>query len=149
MEVLEVCTKLKNLRISNVNSGGCAIIMLSIYRKLKKENSLKGNECFVYLYPAYLSTSYEKNEKFREGKIEKPTSCGHAAFMQNGKLYDVTGEISPEYLHRKQFIPIEEEITFVVNSINEPNWNCLFERGTQIPKIEKGLKIDLGDILKF
>lgn len=148
MEVIEVCKKLRSLGIRGANAGGCAIIMLSIYRKLKKEKALKGNECFVYLYEG-MEHSYEKNEKFLKGETNKPVSCTHAAFMQNGVLYDITGEISPNEYQITQIIPTSQETTFVVNSINQPRWNFYFERRGEIPKIAEALEIDLSDIEIF
>lgn len=132
--------------IPYINSGGCAIASLAMYRWLKNNNMLKEDTMFVYLY-FYKSDSYEQNcLAINEGTT--PSSCSHTVLWHDGFYIDSKGLYSKSELYKKDyqyFLEIHNEY-FIVNSINGGNWNDSFER-SWIEEIQNELGIDLSDIL--
>lgn len=144
----ELCTtgKFEELcKVLFINSGGCAIAMLAIYRYLKKKNLLKGDEKFVYLYGEH-DPYLEINQKYLKGEVHSPVSCDHAVLFHNGKLWDSNG-IFNNWYENLQKLDANKYESFVVNSINNRDvWNSLFNRKVRIPQIEKILGVNLKDI---
>ena len=135
----DVCEYLDS--IPGINQGGCAISMLAMYRWLKKEGKLQGDEAFVYMFRDADDT-LKFLKAIKEGKT--PPSCMHACLYTGGKYIDSTGEIPYEQYFTVKLAPEVEGS--IVNSINEiENWNPYFYRDNII-NIENTLNVCLEDV---
>jgi len=135
----DTLTKLLSIReqIPSINTGGCGVFMLALYRYLKKNNKLKGNEKFVYLYGDEEDPDYVSNKTYLKENRFSPTSCCHAVLLQDGELWDCKGEYFTIYKYALTLAPEQYE-SFVVDSINNRSrWNCAFDRAFAIPIIEE------------
>ena len=131
-------------KIPYINKGGCGIAALSMYRWLKSQNKLKGDEHFVFLYDEY-HYNFEKNEKYINNQRKVIVSAHHVGFYYNGKIIDSDGEVDLGYYHYTHKNIDEETLVKSINNIKE--WNPTFDRNV-IPIIECILGISLKDIKK-
>lgn len=122
-----------------INSGGCGISALTMYKYLKARGE---NAKFVYLY--------ERRELLEENSVTLNTGNGqyhapeHVVILHKGKLLDSGGEIEdPEWWGRHEQI-IEDE-GFVLNTINNADWNWCFNR-EHVRDIQKKTGIDLSEV---
>jgi hypothetical protein len=134
--------------IPALNAGGCAIFALALYRYLKNNDGLVGDEKFVYVYST-LDLKMQ-NDGYLEGKNKNPTSCSHCYLYHNGYYYDSTGKATELYLY-KQYryiheIDVELEQKFMVESINQNVWNHAFRREIYVSKLSEMLEVDLDDV---
>jgi len=142
-QTIETITSLSKIR--EINSGGCAISMLAIYRFLKAHKKLKGGEKFVYLY-SQTDPYLTQNQKYLEKGEGTPSACSHAVLFHDRKLWDSTGEFDNFYAEQLELDVCQYE-SFVVHSINNKiAWNSAFERDISVPEIEKILNVELNDI---
>jgi hypothetical protein len=148
---MEVLTTLNQVRrfldnFEYINYGGCGIAALSMYRWLKKNNMLKGNECFIFLYQAN-DFYYNTNERFFKGLSKNIVSCTHVVLKIDDEYYDTTGKTRTMFLWRylSQHDNIPEDNLII--ALNNDCWNYLFDRKLYVPIIEKVLGIDLSDII--
>jgi len=128
--------------LAYINSGGCAISALVMYRWLKKNKKLSRKTCFVYLDSD--ERMHADNKKSLENNIGTPSSCSHVVLLHKNNFIDCYGEYDKQKYSYQLKIKSEE---FVVKAINNVSaWNPIFNRKQQIPKIAKHLDIDLSDI---
>lgn len=132
--------------LESINYGGCGVAALSMYRWLKKNNMLKGNECFVFLYQDN-SFFYRTNDKFFKGLGKNIVSCAHVVLKIDDEYYDTTGKTRAMFLWR--FLNQHDNITEdnLITALNNEYWNEMFDRDLYIPIIEMVLGIDLSDII--
>ena len=134
--------------IYTINWGGCGISALAMYRWLKDNNKLVGDERFVYLY-VLSDTNYHTNEsvlakiKFNPRRKKKLGSASHVMLYHNGQLHDSNGSFVPDRYIRKHDHISEKHL---IESLNFGSWNCDFERETYIPSISTVLNVDLSDV---
>ena len=131
--------------IPNINAGGCGISALTVYKWLKKNNSLSDDFAIIYLH-YWDDGDAELNSKFLSGKSEEATACSHAIFRYNGKLYDSNGTTELDVRTVKQLVIKAEQIDmFMEASLTADNWNPRFIRAQAIPLISKkvGVELDL------
>ena len=128
------------------NAGGCAIIMIAMYRYLKKNEMLKGNEKFIYLYSSTNDPYFVSNKSALEKNAGSPTSCTHAVLEYDGKYWDCDGEYISPYSVKLE-IPVEYE-QFIIESLNRDKsvWNYMFDREEGIPSLERIFEVSLNDI---
>lgn len=127
-------------RIPSINSGGCGISALAMFRWLKKHNSLK-NTKFVYFHFS-MGELNDNSDALKNGtKLNAPPHC---VLMHDYILIDADGEVDEREWGEHSLI-IEDE-SKVVDSINSDDWNPSFEREHWVPIIEKKLGIDLSDV---
>lgn len=130
--------------VEYINSGGCGISALTMYRWLQQNNRLRGDEHFVYLYRIWDVDLFNNNSKALVNKKLKSDSCHHVVLFHKGKYIDCKEEHNPsdyKYVH----FNIDEK--FLKKSLRNKNaWNSKFDRKTNIPFIEKNIKINLEDI---
>mgnify|MGYP003618623606 CR=1 FL=1 len=135
----------------NINSGGCGIYALAIYRYFQKHNmSLDRFRLVVFL------RNYQKDMIFPI--IENNNIVGnipsHVVLMLNSMCYDSEGvfefykycKIQDEEYQRLPIVidMIEEDL---VKAINQPeSWNTTFDRTSGIETLSYMLNIDLSDI---
>ena len=129
--------------IDSINYGGCGVSALSMFRWLKQNDKLVGDESFTFLY-VYYDGSFSKNDavlnKRSKGKL---TSASHVMLYHNGKLHDSEG-IGIKELYVKRHEKISEKLLLI--SLKNGAWNDDFERKEFLPIIEKKLGIDLSDV---
>lgn len=126
--------------IECINSGGCAISALAMYRWLEKHNRLHEDTKIIYLYKFYRESEYKQNESFLKGEKDECTSCSHAILKHNGLFFDCEEIVN---VSDYKFIQEINNLDFIVKSINIVHvWNCFFDR-KNINKIERELLINL------
>ena len=124
-----------------INSGGCTVSMLAMYRWLK----LQGEKSdMMYLYRNGSTYLFSTNEACLNGELDSPNSCSHAMLFYNGKYIDSEEEFNtlPEKYPKSHILPEH----LVVASLNYDVWNDAFNR-RWIRIIEEKLNINLSDIL--
>ena len=143
----ETLKKMQKIRteIKTINSGGCGIAMLAIYRYLKKNSKLKGDEKFVYLYWDSDDPYYQQNNKYLNEGIGEIKSCCHAVLFHDNKYWDCDGSYKFDNGVKIVF-SLENEKIIVQSCNNVEVWNYVFDREYYLPKIESILNIDLSDI---
>lgn len=111
--------------IDCINCGGCAISALAMYRWLKKNNLLKGDEKLVYLYKSEDKSEFKINSEALENPEITPTSCHHACLYHNGEYIDSSGEVNIRCYKWVQHVTIEEFVVKSVNTRYNNRWlNC-------------------------
>ena len=131
-------------KIYSINYGGCGVSALAMYRWLKKNKMLVGDEYFVFLYVSY-DSNYDVNDKIlkRKRSRKKIDSGSHIMLHHNGQLFDSMGsEIQRRYVKRHDNITEKQ----LLDALNYGGWNDSFDREEYIPKIMRMLKIDLNDV---
>ena len=134
--------------IYGINQGGCGIAALAIYRWLRDNNQLVGDESFTFLYVSYDNCFQEnsallQNKSFFSPGRNKLSSCSHVMLFHNGEHHDSCGTtVSFHYVNR------HEKLTenLLLESLNFGEWNNQFERDDNVPKISRKLKVDLSDV---
>lgn len=135
--------------ISDINAGGCGISALAMYRWLKKNNQLAGDESFTYLY-CDKDENFKVNSKvlttkqlFSLRRRKKMGSASHIMLFHNGVNIDSEGShIQSRYGERHEGI-VEK---LLVESIQFGGWNSSFNREYFVPKIASKLGVDLSDV---
>ena len=130
-------------RIPDINCGGCGISALAMYRWLKDNDKLVGDESFTYLYVSYDSSFTENDSILKEKKNHKLKSASHIMLFHNGRLIDSDGNaVQNRYINRHNKIT-EDSLLY---SINFSCWNDDFDRKEYVPFIEQKLGVELSDV---
>lgn len=135
----------KNLNtVWGINWGGCGISALAMYRWLKENDMLIGDESFTYLYissdDTFHTNSSVLNEKDNNCKLG---SASHIMLYHNGKNHDSKGS-DIDYRYVRSHTGISEEQ--LLESIRFGLWNDGFGRENWIPVMEQMLNVNLSDI---
>lgn len=138
MDAISKAIKFLN-NISHINSGGCGVAALAMYRFLKKNGLLSKDFKVIFLYSKCYKFLYDANTK---GGCY---GANHIVFKFNGRLYDSEGLFEIEYTDYVYKHPVS--IKKLLIALNSDSWNSSFNRSREIPKIERKLKISLCDIL--
>ena len=140
METLKEVQKYLN-QIDNINTGGCGISALAMYRWLKKNDQLQ-NTKFVYCYSS--KDVYLNNSNVLRNKSGKASATSHAVLLHDGQFIDSKG-IKDISIYG--WVQIIEEEEFIIKTLNDDvsEWNSYFDRNN-IVKIEQELGIDLSDV---
>lgn len=140
--IFDVCKFLD--RIENINCGGCGIAALAMYRWLKKNNLLCGDEKFVYLYSFRSEYLFYENQKYFCGESKKMFPASHIGLFHNNRIYDSEGSVNKNgYLHSHE---TSVEKVLVKSLKNHTHWNDEFKRNDNINIISKTLDINLNDV---
>ena len=137
---IKVINKLS--QIPNINSGGCGISALAMYRLLGKKNI-----DILFLYRNYEDVSYVNNQNILKGDADSiPSPPLHVVLHKKGKYFDSYGEMDERYLSIAYMFRHKCDESFLVDTINNRyKWNLKFNR-KYIKYIERKLKVDLSDI---
>lgn len=140
--------------ISNINSGGCAIAALAMYRWLKKKGQIKKKTDFHFCYHHKDENTLKKNKNNLK-RNNNLLSCTHAFIYFKGEYMDSESIINVEagynyddytFINKKNIIKIYDE-NLILDSINSGGWNSSFERQRNVKKIAKKLDINLSDVI--
>ncbi len=142
---MEKILNLKNVQeflenIPYINSGGCGVSTLAMYRWLKKNQDLDGDK-FVFMYSD--KSSFLNNKRILRGEDGKPSAPKHCCLLHDGEFIDSAGDVDLKEYSWIQIIDEEEFIKKTVNNVND--WNYSFDR-KNIKEIEETLKINLSDL---
>lgn len=134
--------------IPYLNSGGCGISALAIYRWCKANNVSVSDRPFVFLWREYDGDVAQENDaRLFNGEIDRVEAPSHVAIELADGLYDSAGRESSvlfEYCTCAQSYKLDEdELLNVINRTEE--WNPTFRR-SNVRKIEYALGIDLSDV---
>ena len=128
--------------IDCINCGGCGISAYAMFLWLKKNNMLTEDVKIVFLHHYYSASDFATNQDFYLQGVGKPVAPEHVVLYRNGKYIDSGGVYTNanEYSFKLD-ISIEKAEDFLVNSLNDDNWNRWFKRPHQVARIERKLGI--------
>jgi hypothetical protein len=128
--------------IETINWGGCGISAYAMFLWLQKNNMLTEDTKVVFLHHSYSGNDFQTNQSFYLQGVGKPVAPEHVALIRNGVMIDSSGEYKRvnEYAYHLS-VSIDKAEDFLVNSLNDNNWNSWFDRPTIVPMIEKYLGI--------
>ena len=128
--------------IPNINCGGCGLSAYAMYLWLRKNNMLDENTQIVFLHHSYSERDFQTNQSFYLQGVGNPVAPEHVVISRNGKYIDSNGVYTKanEYSF-KLAVSLEKAEDFLVNSLNDNNWNSWFNRPCVAPMIEKELGI--------
>jgi len=136
--------KLNDLRVflsslPCINSGGCGIATLAMYRLLK---SMAIDSKVVYMHSSYSLSSALNNLNFDAGNSAEPDAATHICLFYEGKFIDCNKEIDPSDY---KYILFADEHKLLKSIKLTHKWNYEFDRESNIPEIEKflGFKLNL------
>jgi hypothetical protein len=128
--------------IPNINSGGCGISAYAMYLWLCKRNMLTEDTQIVFLHHRYSENDFERNQEFYTQRRGKPVAPEHVVLYRNGSYIDSSGVYKKANdFYFKLAVSLEKAEDFLVNSLNDNNWNSWFDRPSVVPMIEKELGI--------
>lgn len=128
--------------VDNINCGGCGISAYAMFLWLQKMNMLTEDVKVVFLHHSYSGNDFQTNQSFYLQGVGKPVAPEHVVLMRNGVMIDSSGEYKKanDYAYHLA-VSIDKAEDFLVNSLNDNNWNSWFNRPSIAPKIEKDLGI--------
>jgi len=127
----ETITYLSNIK--NINKGGCPFASIVIHDQLKKMG-VKSE--IYYLYRLRNRELFNENIKAIKNN-SRLTSCTHSVVRVGYKYVDSNG-----YFDISEY-PLKTKMTkmSVISSLKGACWNNMFNRTTQLPKIENKFDI--------
>lgn len=128
--------------IDCINYGGCGLSAYAMFLWLRKNDMLTEDTQIVYLHHGYSESDFHTNQSFYLQGVGKPVAPEHVVIYRKGKYIDSSGVYTRanEYSF-KLGIAIDKAEDFLVNSLNDDNWNSWFNRPCYAPQIEKELGI--------
>jgi hypothetical protein len=129
-------------KIDCINAGGCGISAYAMFLWLQKNNMLKEDVKVVFLHHYYSASDFATNQDFYLYGVGSPVAPEHVVLMRNGVMIDSTGVFTKanDYDYNLA-VSIDKAEDFLVNSLNDNNWNSWFDRPNIVPMIEKDLGI--------
>jgi hypothetical protein len=129
-------------KIENINTGGCGISTLAMYRWLKKHGYT--NEYTAFYFLENDENNHKNNKEYFTNKEIKLKAPCHIVLYHNDQTIDSRGFY---YISRYEYKLLENSEEFLLAMINNiSSWNWRFDRKTNVKKIAKTLQIDLSDI---
>lgn len=145
MKSLKKVKSFLNNEINFINCGGCGVSTLAMYRWLKNNGKLKGDEKFVFMYYAYNKSTFINNSEVLKNGTGKPIACSHICLFSGGEFFDSDCKIK---IDNYKWVHVLEDEKFLIDTINNKStWNDYFDRD-QIDTIAEKLNIDLSDLIK-
>lgn len=128
--------------IPAINYGGCGLSAYAMFLWLQKNNMLTEDTQIVFLHHSYSERDFQTNQSFYLQGVGNPVAPEHVVIYRNGKYIDSSGVYTRanEYSF-KLAVSLEKAENFLVNSLNDNNWNSWFNRPCVAPMIEKELDI--------
>ena len=123
-----------------INSGGCGIAAIIMYRHALQIKKKKVKIYFCYASDASSKRRYKYNMKAVQNPYKIVIPVSHIALMINDQLVDCSGNIPNTFEHIQ-----EVDESTLLRSLNCNNWNSLFDREHSVPVIEKKLGINIQD----
>lgn len=126
-----------------LNSGGCGIAALAIYRWCKDNGVEVSDRPFVVL--AEDEWDADACNRYLENNDLDNAWFSHIAIEIDGEVYDSegTGHLDEQYV-RCAYRLDEDELLYALNEVG--GWNDMFHRKSGVRVIEYGLQIDLSDV---
>ena len=128
--------------IENINCGGCGISAYAMFLWLQKMNMLTEDVKVVFLHHSYSENDFQTNQSFYLQGVGNPVAPEHVAIMKDGFMIDSSGvyKKANDYAYNLA-VSIDKAEDFLVNSLNDNNWNSWFDIPNIAPMIEKKLGI--------
>lgn len=125
-----------------INYGGCGLSAYTMFLWLQKNNMLTEDTQIVFLHHSYSERDFQTNQSFYLQGVGNPVAPEHVVIYRNGKYIDSTGVYYRvnEYSF-KLAVSLDKAENFLVNSLNDDNWNSWFDRPSVVPIIEKELGV--------
>lgn len=131
--------------IDYINSGGCGLSALVMYRWLKKYDKLTEDIKIIFLDND--EYNYKNNKECMTNKQGTLKAPSHIVMLVDSFHIDCSG-VQYNVAERYDYI-LEVEEDYLVNSLNNiPTWNNMFDRNEALSIIESNLHIDLSDIMR-
>ena len=131
--------------IDSINSGGCGLSALVMYRWLKKYNKLTEDVKIIFLDND--KYNHENNKECMTNKQGTLKAPSHIVMLYDSFHIDCSG-VQYNVAERYDYI-LEVAEDYLVNCLNNvTSWNVAFDRNTALSVIENNLHIDLSDIMR-
>ena len=129
-------------KVDCINAGGCGISAYAMFLWLQKNNMLTDDVKVVFLHHYYSSSEFVNNQDFYLYGVGSPVAPEHVVLMRNGGMVDSSGVFTKtnDYDYNLA-VSIDKAEDFLINSLNDDNWNSWFDRPSIVPMIEKDLGI--------
>lgn len=128
--------------IDCINAGGCGISAYAMFLWLKKNNMLTDDVKVVFLHHYYSASDFATNQDFYLYGVGSPVAPEHVVLMRKGVMVDSSGVFTKaDQYDYNLAVSIEKAEDFLVNSLNDNNWNSWFDRPHQVSRIERKLGI--------
>jgi hypothetical protein len=134
--------------IPNINSGGCGIAALAMYRWIKKNVPQHVDNVLFHFFHRD-SESYNNNKTllnnntYNSDNIAIPSHIG-IQIKNLTKVIDTYRNLDIQYYGYVVETNSEDVLIKAINNIS--NWNPMFFRKHNVKKIQKELNIDLSDV---
>lgn len=132
--------------IKNLNSGGCLYAAYGVFKKLHKDKVPMRNIAIVQAPNGFFSDSLTRNRLYLEGLNSKATSGTHFIIRVYQYFIGSTGDITKSAKGWKKSLEIKgirKVNRFCESSLDNGNWNEMFNRTKAIPKINEVLGVNL------
>jgi hypothetical protein len=128
--------------IDCINAGVCGISAYAMFLWLKKNNMLTDDVKVVFLHHYYSANDFATNQDFYLYGVGSPVAPEHVVLMRKGVMVDSSGVFTKaDQYDYNLAVSIEKAEDFLVNSLNDNNWNSWFDRPHQVSRIERKLGI--------
>jgi hypothetical protein len=128
--------------VPNINRGGCGVSVYAMFLWLQKNNMLTDDTKIIFLHHSYSTKDFETNQSFYLQGVGNPVAPEHVVLMRNGVILDSSGVyIESNNYSYSLTVSLDKIEDFLVYSLNDDNWNSMFERPCVIPMLEKELGI--------
>lgn len=134
--------------VNRINTGGCGISALAMYLCEKKKNNKEASERFMLCFESGERDEYETNLRIMNNEEEGvPHVPFHIFYKKNGKYYDSECIRTKWRLEEVYDNLLECSLDYLIEIVAKgTNWNYKFDRGVEVPRIEKELQVDLSFI---
>lgn len=151
METVKTLDDVRNFldRISCINSGGCGISALAMYRWVKKNMPEHAKKSMFHFFhrdkEGYQNNkSLIKNNSYDSTNISIPAHIG----FEIKKVTEIIDSCRNVFKEQYGYAVKTSSEDVLINAINNVNdWNYSFSREESVPVIEAGLDIDLSDVI--
>jgi len=134
-----------------INTGGCGISALAIYRWCRANDICVSDRPFTFVWRNGNEWESSNNDELLEnGELDLVEVPNHIVIELYKGLYDSNGQQNDNchpFIVHQEYKLNEKELLAVINRPNG-GWNSSFRRARQIPEIENKLNIDLSDVLR-
>ena len=130
--------------IACINTGGCGISALAMYRWLKKHGLTTEQTAFYFLEDD--ENNHINNKQYFSNKEVMVKASSHVVLFHNDQTIDCSGFVPIDVWNYHLLENSEEFLLAMINNCIW-TWNYKFNRKEQVPEIAKTLEIDLSDVI--
>lgn len=138
--------------IKNKEFGGCLVMCYAFYRWLEHKGLDQSTFHIVQYDGLFDDGNIAHNLAWIDGVCDEPTSATHFTWLYLDKEYGSNGHYKDKSSYRAVLTGLTNKgliEDFCIDALNYAPWNGDFDRGTEIPRLELILGIDLSELETF